>query len=88
MRPLPTTGTLGPSYQRRHESWVSLWGPVWAHVVVGTPHGEVRNAWGCLIVFYVLNTILNMINRSANGYSQFMCSRMCGGKDTRPLPEF
>ena len=39
--PLPTVGTLGPSYQRRDKSHVSLQGPPCAHGLSGIPHGEV-----------------------------------------------
>ena len=45
VRHLPTLGSLGPSHQRRHKSWVSLRGPLCAHGVLGTPHGEVRNTY-------------------------------------------
>ena len=39
----PTLGSLGPNHHRRHKSRVSLRGPLWAHGVLGTPYGEVRN---------------------------------------------
>ena len=41
-----TIGSLGPSYQRHHESWVSLWDPLCAHGILGTPHGEVHDTYG------------------------------------------
>src|SRR5450631_3933704 len=45
--PSPTLGSLGPSHQQRHKSRVSLRGPPCAHGVSGTPHGEVRDTFGC-----------------------------------------
>ena len=39
--PSPTLGSLGPSHRRRHKSQVSLPGPLCAHGVSDTPHGEV-----------------------------------------------
>ena len=41
--PSPTLGLLGPSHQWRHNTRVSLQGPLFAHGVLGTSHGEVRN---------------------------------------------
>jgi hypothetical protein len=41
--PSPTLGSLGPSYQWCHKSWVSLRGPPCAHGVAGTPYGEVHD---------------------------------------------
>ena len=43
LRASPTLGSLGPSHQWRHKSWVSLRGPPCAHDVLSTPHGEVRD---------------------------------------------
>ena len=42
-----TLGSLGPSYQRRHKSRVSIQGPLCAHGVLGTPHREVCNTYTC-----------------------------------------
>ena len=42
--PSLTLGLLGPSHQWCHKSQASLWGPVCAHGVVGTPQGEVRDS--------------------------------------------
>ena len=42
--PSPTLGSLGPSYQRRHKTRVSLRGPPCAHGVLGTPHEDVRDS--------------------------------------------
>ena len=41
--PSPTLGSLGPSHQWRHKSWVSLRGPPCAHGVAGTPQGDVHD---------------------------------------------
>ena len=50
--PSPTLGSLGPSHQWRHKSRVSLQGPLCAHGVLGTPHGEMRNTVGVAILTY------------------------------------
>ena len=39
--PSPTLGSLGPSFQWRHKSQVSLWGPPCVHGALGILHGEV-----------------------------------------------
>ena len=44
--PSPTLGSLGFSYLWRHKPWVSLWGPLCAHVVAIIPHEEVWNFIG------------------------------------------
>ena len=40
---LPLIGSLGPSCQWHHKFRMSLWGPLCANGVLGTPHGEVRD---------------------------------------------
>jgi hypothetical protein len=41
--PLTHIRSLGPSHQWGHKSRVSFRGPLCAHGVAGTPHGEIRN---------------------------------------------
>ena len=58
--PSLTLGSLGPSHQRRHKSRVSLRGPLYAHGVLDTPHGAVRNNYNkflgssclCILAFW------------------------------------
>ena len=38
-----TLGSLAPTHQRRHKSPVSLRGPLCAHGISGTSHGEVHD---------------------------------------------
>ena len=40
--PSPILGSLGPSHQRCHKSWVSLWGPFCVHGVLGILQRQVR----------------------------------------------
>ena len=48
--PSPTLGSLGPPYQWRHKSRVSLRGPPCAHGVANTPHEEVWDMIGSYIM--------------------------------------
>jgi hypothetical protein len=66
-RPSPTLESLGPSHQRRHKYWVSLWDPYCAHVVLGKPHGEVRDN-NNLIIFVFLMLVVFVRDQTYPSY--------------------